>query len=186
MSRFRPLLAALGFGLVVTTALPAQACQLICMVTKKLYKGDYMTSGGKTATQKCAEEYPGFTFAQSRSILANLPNPPTSASGTAIIGYGYNPMNATYGYVKNFVDTFGSVGSSNSGPVPSTPIVLDAGSGAGSLLAGAWVNAPTGSNCNNGTALSHGVSGTLSDGSTGSAARCGDPRPLLCCNVKTP
>ena len=70
MSRFRSTFAVVGFGLVVTTALPAQACQLICVRTQASYNGNL---GGMTgANAKCHAEFPGFKAAKGTDVLFSI------------------------------------------------------------------------------------------------------------------
>lgn len=73
----RRSIACLIFGIFFTASLPAQACQLVCVLTTEVYNGNLGGQAGADA--KCHAEYPGFKFARSGSILRNI-------SGAAVTG----------------------------------------------------------------------------------------------------
>ena len=86
---------------MLTFAAPANACQLVCAVTYNAYQGDFNGSGGTTADQKCAAEFPGFKFAKSYSYLMNLPGTITIAGGYAWVYNGPGLAGGCSGYTTN-------------------------------------------------------------------------------------
>lgn len=68
----RTITYAVALTIMVGLAAPANACQLVCMLTIAKYNGNLGGMAGANA--KCNTEYPGFKFARSVAMLGALPN----------------------------------------------------------------------------------------------------------------
>lgn len=163
----------------------AQACQLICMKTNQTYSGNL--GGLSGADAKCALEFPGFKFARSTTIIANLPN-----GGTTVINSGSpkiyaavsSPGNAAGGAVVDVTTAVNAGGYTNAGSavngVAATPT---SASSTIVSLGSAWAHGPGGGDCatwSNGTA---GVQGPATQPASSSFPPCSTTMPLLCCNM---